>query len=169
MPIRTNDSLTGFIAAEPRLTTTENGDARLWARIGQEQWRMNPSGIFTQTGIEFTDLVAYRKTAERAYQRFAKGDRFIAEVSRRVYEGVDEHGHTIPREEYVVHKIGHDTARTNYTVTRRTTPTAEAPSAQAVGGASPAASVSEQQPGFYRHSAAASSPVPFPTSPVLGL
>ena len=37
MSIDTQQAITGFIATEPRLTYTEDGTARFYARIGIEQ------------------------------------------------------------------------------------------------------------------------------------
>jgi single-stranded DNA-binding protein len=123
MAIHTQESLSGFIASEPHLSFTEKGDARLFVKIGQEHYRREPDGSFTQTETTFHDLVAFRKTAERAHQRFAKGDKFIAEGYVHQYDRTDENGQTVKAEEFVAKKIGHDLARTRYTVDRpRRTP-----------------------------------------------
>ncbi len=86
MSIRTQQSLTGFIASEPQLTFTTQGDARFYAKIGQEHYRRNDDGSFTQLDTTFHDLVIYRRSAERAYAAFAKGDKFVAEGYVRTYE-----------------------------------------------------------------------------------
>ncbi|AZT98119.1 single-strand binding protein/Primosomal replication protein n [Leucobacter sp. 7(1)] len=123
MAIQTQESLSGFIASNPHLSTTENGDARLFVKIGQEHYRREDDGSFTQTETTFHDLVAFRKTAERAYQRFAHRDRFVAEGYTHYYERTDDNGQTVKAEEFVAKKIGHDLARTRYTVDRpRRTP-----------------------------------------------
>ena len=57
------------------------GDARLYVKIGQEHYRREEDGSFTQTETTFHDLVAFKKTAERAHDRLAKGDKFVAETS----------------------------------------------------------------------------------------
>ncbi|MBL5973237.1 single-stranded DNA-binding protein [Arthrobacter sp.] len=126
MAIHTQESLSGFIASEPHLSFTEKGDARLFVKIGQEHYRREPDGSFTQTETTFHDLVAFRKTAERAHQRFAKGDKFIAEGYVHQYDRTDDNGQPVKAEEFVAKKIGHDLARTRYTVDRpRRTPKAD--------------------------------------------
>ena len=123
MAIHTQESLSGFIASEPHLSFTEKGDARLFVKIGQEHYRREHDGSFTQTETTFHDLVAFRKTAERAYQRFAKGDKFVAEGYTHLYDRTDDNGQPVKVEEFVAKKIGHDLARTRYTVERsRRTP-----------------------------------------------
>lgn len=94
MSIRTQESLSGFIASDPQLTYTERGDARFYARYGQENFQREEDGTFTKLEPSFGNLVLYRATAERAFERFTKGDQFVAK------------------------KIGHDTARTRYDVDR---------------------------------------------------
>ena len=79
MAITTKESLSGFIASDPDLTFTSNGDARLYARVGQPQARREEDGSFTKLEPTFTDLVMFRKSAERAHAQFQKGDNFIAE------------------------------------------------------------------------------------------
>ncbi|MTV25151.1 single-stranded DNA-binding protein [Nitriliruptoraceae bacterium ZYF776] len=121
MAIRTQQSVTGFIASEPQLTFTAQGDARFYAKIGQEHYRRNDDGSFTQLDTTFHDLVQYRRAAERAYAAFAKGDRFVAEGYVRTYEHQVD-GQTRQGEEFIAKKLGHDTARTTYTVDRTRRP-----------------------------------------------
>lgn len=118
MAIHTQESLSGFIASDPQLTFTERGDARMYVKIGKEHYRREDDGSFTQTETTFHDVVAFRKTAERAHARFNKGDKFIAEGYTHRYDRTDSDGQTIQAEEFVAKKIGHDLARTNYTVDR---------------------------------------------------
>lgn len=126
MTVRTQESLSGFIASEPHLSFTEKGDARLFVKIGQEQYRREEDGSFTKTEVIFGDLIAFRKTAERAHQRFSKGDRFVAEGYVHEYDRTDDSGRTVKAQEFVAKKIGHDLARTHYTVDRpRRTPEAD--------------------------------------------
>ncbi|MTV26449.1 single-stranded DNA-binding protein [Nitriliruptoraceae bacterium ZYF776] len=128
MAIRTRQSLTGFIASEPQLTFTTQGAARLYAKIGQERFRRNDDGSFTQLDTTFHDLVIYRRTAERAHDAFAKGDRFVAEGYLRTYEHQVD-GQTRHGEEFIATKLGHDAARTTYRIdrTRRDATAAQAP------------------------------------------
>ena len=130
MSIRTQQSLTGFIASEPQLTFTTQGDARFYAKVGQEHYRHNDDGSFTKLDATFHDLVIYRRTAERAYAAFAKGDRFVAEGYVRTYEHQVD-GQTRQGEEFIATKLDHDTARTSYIVgrTRRTATIDQTPAA----------------------------------------
>lgn len=117
MAVHTQQSLSGFIASDPQLSFTAHGDARFYAKIGQEHYSRNDDGTFTQLDTTFHDLVQYRRAAERSYAAFSKGDKFVAEGYTREYDyeldGQPQHG-----EEFVAKKLGHDTARTTYTVDR---------------------------------------------------
>ena len=157
MAIHTQQSLSGFIVTDPELTITSKGEARFYAKIGQEHFQRNDDGSFTQLEATFHNLVQYRKAAERSYERFQKGDNFVAEGYVHEYDhdvdGQIQHG-----EEFVAKKIGHDAARQNYTVNRKTTtnaPVRQGHSLEASGVADelPTAGVEEPGPG----SAAASS------------
>lgn len=117
MAIHTQESFTGFIASDPQLSHTGKGEARFYARVGQEHYRREPDGSFTELETTFHDLVAYRATAERAHERFAKGDSFVAEGYTHPYE-YERDGQTVQGEEFVAKKIGHDLARTGYDVDR---------------------------------------------------
>lgn len=118
MALHTQESVSGFIASDPQLTHTERGDARLYVKIGQEHYRKESDGSFTQTDTTFHDLVAFKKTAERAHARFAKGDTFVAEGYTRQYDRTAPNGETVKAEEFVAKKLGHDLARTSYEVDR---------------------------------------------------
>lgn len=118
MALHTQESVSGFIASDPQLTYTERGDARLYVKIGQEHYRREDDGSFTQTETTFHDLVAFKKTAERAHERFTKGDKFVAEGYTREYDRQTPDGETVKAEEFVAKKLGHDLARTAYEVDR---------------------------------------------------
>lgn len=122
MPIRTKESLSGFVASDPELTFTSKGDARLYMRIGQPQSRLEDDGTFTQLFPSFTDLVMFRKSAELAHEQFRKGDNFLAEGETRPYTSSDG----TERDQFVASRIGHDNNITRYTVDR-TPPEREAP------------------------------------------
>src|SRR5699024_4621496 len=117
MAIRTQESLSGFIATDPQLTYTERGEARFYARFGQENYRREETGEFTKLDPSFGNLVLYRATAERAHERFIKGDQFVAEGYSHDYS-YERDGQPIDGTEFVAKKIGHDTARTRYDVDR---------------------------------------------------
>ena len=126
MALHTQQSLSGFIASEPKQSVTEAGEACFYVRIGQPHFRREDDGHFTELEPSFHDLVAYRATAERAISRFVKGDSFVAEGYVRTFQ-VERDGDIVEREEFVAKKIGHDLARTNYEVDRdrRSTATLE--------------------------------------------
>ncbi len=132
MTIRTKESLAGFVATDPELTFTSNGDARVYMRVGQPQARFEQDGTFTQLNPEFTDLVMFRRSAELAHEQFRKGDNFIAEGETRTYTGDDG----ADREQFIASRIGHDNNITRYTVDRgapeRETPQHEAPGREQV-------------------------------------
>ncbi|MCA9767405.1 MAG: single-stranded DNA-binding protein [Gemmatimonadetes bacterium] len=120
--LHVQQSVSGFIASAPQLSYTDRGDARFYVKIGQEHFTRNDDGTFTKQDTTFHDLVAYRRTAEHAHERFAKGDNFVAEGYVRDYAYTDAEGKQVEGSEFIARKIGHDLARTNYDVdrTRRT-------------------------------------------------
>ncbi|WP_447589712.1 single-stranded DNA-binding protein [Microbacterium lacticum] len=105
MAIRTQESISGFIASDPQLKVADNGKARFYARFGQRHYRATGPGEFEELEATFHDLVIHGKTAERAYERFAKGDRFVAEgyIDRDEYT---RDGQTVTGEKFVAKKIG---------------------------------------------------------------
>ncbi|RNM11877.1 single-stranded DNA-binding protein [Nocardioides pocheonensis] len=117
MTIPIQMSLHGFIATAPQLNFTGNGAARFYARVGVEHYRKETDGSFTKLDSTFHDMVAYAKTAERAYANFKVGDNFVASGYTSEYE-VDRNGQAEAREEFVARRIGHDLARTKYDVDR---------------------------------------------------
>lgn len=133
MAIHTQDSLSGFIASDPQLTHTTGGAPRLYLRVGQEHYRKEPDGSFTQLETTFHNLVMFNRSAERAAGQFAKGDNFVAEGYTRPLE-YERDGQLVQDEEFVAKKIGHDNARTRYEV-NRTRLTTDTPAADSPGTA----------------------------------
>ena len=117
MSIPTQMSLSGFVANDPQLTQTRDEVARCYMRIGVEHSRKETDGTFTPLEPSYHDLVIYGASAVRANSRFRKGDNFVASGYIHEYE-VDRNGKAVPREEFVARRIGHDTARTRYSVDR---------------------------------------------------
>ena len=76
--MRTKESLWGFFASDPQLSFNEDGEARLFAWIGQEQFERSPDGSFTQGETKFYPFKMFRRSAEHAYEKFARGDNFVA-------------------------------------------------------------------------------------------
>ncbi|WP_454857698.1 single-stranded DNA-binding protein [Promicromonospora soli] len=118
MSISTWLSLEGFVASEPELGRTKNGTAVLRLRVGVEHARRTDDGSFVELTPTFHDLVLYNATAKRAKARLRKGDAFVA--SGRVHQyTVTRDGQQQVREEFVARRIGHDLARTRYSLDRR--------------------------------------------------
>ncbi|WP_231123654.1 single-stranded DNA-binding protein [Nocardioides sambongensis] len=86
MSIPTQMSLTGFIASPPEIHFSESGTARMHARIGCEHYRKEVDGSFTKLDPTFHDLVVFGDTALKAYERFRKGDAFLASGYIHEYE-----------------------------------------------------------------------------------
>jgi len=117
MSIHTQESVSGFVATDPKLTTSENGNQRLYFRFGQEHFRREESGSFTQLETTFHHLVVFGRSAELANERFAKGDNFIAEGYQHSVS-FERDGQPVEGEEFVAKRIGHDAGRTRYDVDR---------------------------------------------------
>ena len=60
MAIQTQQSFSGFVASDPQLSRTENGDARLYMKVGKEHYRQEQDGSFTQLETTFHNLVAFK-------------------------------------------------------------------------------------------------------------
>ena len=127
MTIPTRMSLHGFIATAPEFNV-ENGQRRFFARIGVEHYKQLGPADWERLDPTFHNLVVYGKTAEHAYARFKVGNSFIAEGHINQYEVVRD-GQSRMREEFEASRIGHDVARSRYTVDRRATRQPEAPPA----------------------------------------
>ncbi|MDR1187537.1 MAG: single-stranded DNA-binding protein [Bifidobacteriaceae bacterium] len=121
MPIKTNTAMSGFIASAPRLTFSEQGTPRMWARVGQQRWARNPDGSFTQLESAYHDLIMFGRAAQNAAQNLAKGDRFIAEGTVQECEHTNPDGTTEKREQFLAKRIGHDTGYQT-TITRTPSP-----------------------------------------------
>lgn len=117
MSVHTRQSLTGFIASDPELSRTVTGDARLYLRIGQPHYQRNDDGTSTRLETTFHSLVLYGRAAERAHDQFRKGDRFVADGHLREYT-YELDGEQKTTAQFLASTIGHDTARTTYTVDR---------------------------------------------------
>lgn len=119
MTIHTKESLSGFIASDPQLTFTGSGDARMYARVGQDHFQREENGEFTKLDPTFADLVMFGKSAERAHAQFHKGDAFVGEGETRSYTQMQD-GQEVEREQFIASRIGHDNNTTRYTVDRPT-------------------------------------------------
>jgi single-strand DNA-binding protein len=126
MSIPTQMSLAGFIATVPDLHFSKSGAPRFHARVGCEHYRKEADGSFTKLDPTFHDLVIFNDTALTAYERFKKGDSFLASGYIHEYE-VESNGRSVIRDEFVARRIGHDSQRTKYEVRRRQVTPAEQP------------------------------------------
>jgi single-strand DNA-binding protein len=116
-PIATRESVYGFIATEPTLKPTQNGGMRFYARFGQVPSIPVEGGGFEEGEAHFHNLAVYDRMAEIAFERFRKGDRFIAQGEIHTYTRPVE-GQEVPDEEFRAARISHDSAMTDYTVSR---------------------------------------------------
>lgn len=131
MSMHTQTSASGFIASDPQLSQTAKGDSRFYARFGQEHYRREADGSFTQLETTYHNMVMFGRSAQRAHERFAKGDKFIAEGYTRTPEYERDGAMVAGEEEFIAKRIGHDTARTRYEVDRTPRRTAaERPAAE---------------------------------------
>jgi single-stranded DNA-binding protein len=119
MSIPTQASLVGFIATVPDLHFSKAGAPRFHARVGCEHFRKEADGSFTRLDPTFHDLVIFNDTALTAYERFAKGDSFLATGHVHEYDASAADGTTVIRDEFIARRIGHDAQRTRYDVRRR--------------------------------------------------
>lgn len=137
MTIPTQMSLHGFVATMPELNFTSSGAARFYARVGVEHFRKEVDGSYTKLEPTFHDLVLFNASAERAYARFQVGDQFVASGYVHEYE-VEKQGGSEIREQFVARHIGHDTARTRYTIDRSASRQPSPPSDHVAAAAEPA-------------------------------
>ena len=135
MAIQTQQSFSGFVASDPQLSRTENGDARLYMKVGKEHYRQEQDGSFTQLETTFHNLVAFKAAAEQGHERLAKGDKVIADGYVREYS-YQRDGQNVEGEEFVARRLGHDMARTRYDVDR--TPRRSPPERDATAFTAPA-------------------------------
>ncbi|WP_114906678.1 single-stranded DNA-binding protein [Ornithinimicrobium murale] len=89
------DSIYAFVASKPRLTYTENGDARLYFKAGQRHRHYDPEVGWQNQPTTFHDVVAFKGAAQFGIEHLREKDRFIAQGSLREYTNK----HTGEREE----------------------------------------------------------------------
>lgn len=54
--LKTSQSINGFIASDPKITFNDDGQARFYARIGQNHFERNEDGSFRELEPSFHDL-----------------------------------------------------------------------------------------------------------------
>jgi hypothetical protein len=129
IPIR--QSLEGVFLTGLRPGTTRSGIPVLRAVVRAQQWRHEQDETFTAQEPITCDLVVFHEGTQRARTRFRPGDAFVASGHVNTYDAQRD-GMTVQCHEFVARRIGHDTARTRYKVTRtrrrlRTASTSAAP------------------------------------------
>ena len=125
-PIKTSQSINGFIASDPKITFNDQGQARFYARIGINHFQRNEDGTFTEMEPSFHDLIQFGKGAELSAERFRKGDNFLAQGYKHDYTRM-VNGEEITDEQFVTNRLAHDPNTTTYTVDRRPRSEREAP------------------------------------------
>ncbi len=119
MAIKTQQSFSGFIRGDLKLGKTSDNRPMFTAKAGQNQFEHVGQGEFRQLENEYIPIVQFGKAAARTLEQFRPGDRFVAEGYKREYNFTDDKGVEHTGEQFVVKKIGHDSAWTNYDVQRK--------------------------------------------------
>ena len=127
-PIKTSQSINGFIASDPKITFNDQGQARFYARIGINHFQRNEDGTFTEMEPSFHDLIQFGRGAELSMERFRRGDNFLAQGYVRDYTHVVD-GEEINDQQFVTNRLAHDPNTTTYQVDRRPRSEREAPAA----------------------------------------
>ncbi|WP_166355045.1 single-stranded DNA-binding protein [Phytoactinopolyspora limicola] len=118
MAIKTTQAINGFIATEPRLSFNDDGQARLYVRIGINHFERQDDGSFRKLQPTYHDLVQFGRGAERSYERFRRGDDVVAQGYVRQYtRNID--GQERTDEQFVAKRLGHDPNTTTYEVHRK--------------------------------------------------
>lgn len=128
-PIKTSQSINGFIASDPKITFNDQGQARFYARIGQNHFERNEDGTFRELEPSFHDLIQFGRGAELSAERFRKGDNFLAQGYTREYTRMVD-GQEITDEQFVTNRLAHDPNTTTYQVDRRPRSEREGPMAE---------------------------------------
>ena len=82
MAIKTSQAINGFISADPRLTFSESGQARFYARVGINHYEPQQDGSFRKLDPTYHDLIQFGKSAEISADRYVKGDDIVAQGYR---------------------------------------------------------------------------------------
>jgi len=127
--IKTQQSINGFIATDPKITFNDDGQARFYARIGINHYERNEDGSFTKLEPDYYDLVQFGRGAELSAERFRRGDDFVAQGHVREYTHL-VNGEEVTDEQFVTKRLAHDPNTTTYSVDRRPRSEREAPAAE---------------------------------------
>jgi single-strand DNA-binding protein len=115
--IKTTVAINGFIATDPKLTISDDGQARFYARVGINHYQRHVDGGFTKLDPTYHDLIQFGKAAEISAERFRKGDEFLAQGYQRDYTR-RVGGQTRSDQQFVAKRLAHDPNTTRYTVQR---------------------------------------------------
>lgn len=118
MAIKTSQAINGFISADPRLTFSESGQARFYARVGINHYEPQQEGSFRKLDPTYHDLIQFGKSAERSAERYVKGDDIIAQGYTREYTR-EVNGQERTDEQFVAKRIAPDHNITDFTIDRR--------------------------------------------------
>ena len=122
MAIKTSQAINGCSSADPRLTFSESGQARFYARVGINHYEPQQDGSFRKLDPTYHDLIQFGKSAERSAERYVKGDDIIAQGYTREYTR-EINGQERTDEQFVAKRIAPDPNITDFTIDRR--PSAE--------------------------------------------
>ena len=136
--IETGTCVFGYFATEPELTRTEAGVPKFYARYRIPRHRREADGSVTRLEPDFRSMVAYWETAELAYEKFRKGDAFIAQGQVRVNSRTG-------KERFAAKRIGHNPADTPYEVDRSARPSAATAERAVLAPAASSASAVESE------------------------
>lgn len=109
-------SVTGYVATQPKLSYTRNGEKTVYMRVGWTPRRRDrKTGEWTD---QPTSVICFRKVAENAALCLRRGDPVILKGTLQVREHSEESAPRRQVVEVVAESIGHDLAR-GYTVFNR--------------------------------------------------
>lgn len=119
MAVKTQQSLSGFIRGDMELRKTSDGRPMFLAKAGQNQFEHVGQGKFNQLENQYIPIVQFGKAATKTFENYRPGDRFVAEGYLHDRTFKDKEGVEQTEQQFIVKKIGHDTAWTNYDVHRK--------------------------------------------------
>lgn len=117
--MQTWQAINGFIAGDPTISHNNDGDARLYIRIGINHFEKLEGGSYRKLAPTYHDLVQFGRGAELSHERFRRGDDFIAQGYVREYTRTVDGGEQRTSEQFVAHRLVHDPHTTTYEIHRK--------------------------------------------------
>ncbi|AZT93850.1 MULTISPECIES: single-stranded DNA-binding protein [Micrococcales] len=117
MPVPTGPGISGFIKSRPQLSMTVNNDPRFSAWVGIPQTQIDENGVLQELEPLETRMVMFGASAQRAHEKFRKGDDIVAFGANKEYTATRD-GQQVTEEYFLASHIGHDNNVTTYTVHR---------------------------------------------------